>query len=84
MSPWIQYTLARLGIFAVTFVVLLLIGTGWLMSAIYATLISLALSVLFLGKLRTRIARDIERRVRKPAKDVDSAVEDDQLDSSKN
>jgi cytochrome c-type biogenesis protein CcmH/NrfG len=83
MSPWIQYTLARLGIFVVTFLVLLLVGTGWLLSAIFAALISLALSVLFLGNLRAVVAKELERRIRKPEKDRDSAVEDDQLDSTK-
>ncbi len=84
MSPWITYTLARLGFFAASLVILLLVGTGWIWGAIFATLISFALSVLLLGGLRQRIASDIQRRVEKPATDIDSDVEDDQIDSAKN
>lgn len=84
MSPWITYTLARLGFFVVALVLLLISGTGWLLGAIFATLISLSLSVIFLGKLRQRIALDIQRRVEKPTADIDSDVEDSQIDSAKN
>ena len=84
MSPWITYTLARLGIFVVALVFLLVLGTGWIWGAVFATLISLALSVLFLSGLRQHIANDIQRRVEKPTTDIDSDVEDDQIDSAKN
>jgi hypothetical protein len=84
MSPWITYTLARLGFFSASLVILLLVGTGWVWGAIFATLISFALSVLLLGGLRHRIASDIRRRVEKPATDIDSDVEDDQIDSATN
>ena len=84
MSPWITYTLARLGIFVIALVTLLVLGTGWIWGAIFATLISLALSVLLLSGLRQRIAKDIQRRVEKPTPDIDSNVEDDQIDSAKN
>ena len=83
MSPWITYTLARLGIFVVALVTLLVLGTGWIWGVIFATLISLALSVLLLSGLRQRIAKDIQRRVEKPTPDIDSNVEDDQIDSAK-
>jgi hypothetical protein len=84
MSPWITYTLARLGFFVVALVVLLVLGTGWVWSAVFATLISLALSVLLLSGLRQRIAKDIQRRVEKPPTDIDSNVEDNQIDSAQN
>ncbi len=84
MSPWIQYTAARLGIFIGALTVCLLLGTGWIFGAIYATLIALALSVLFLGGLRRRIAADLQRRVEKPEKDKDSDVEDNQIDAASN
>jgi hypothetical protein len=84
MSPWITYTLARLGFFIVALVVLLVLGTGWIWGAVFATLISLALSVLLLSGLRQRIANDIQRRVEKPPTDIDSDVEDDQIDSAQN
>jgi hypothetical protein len=84
MSPWITYTLARLGFFVVSLVILLIVGTGWIWGAIFATLISFALSVLLLSGLRRQIANDIQRRVEKPTTDKDSDVEDDQIDSAKN
>ena len=84
MSPWITYTLARLGFFIVALGVLLILGTGWVWSAVFATLISLALSVLLLSGLRQRIAKDIQCRVEKPPTDIDSDVEDDQIDSAQN
>jgi hypothetical protein len=84
MSPWIQYTLARLGLFLVPLVIMVAIGVGWLWSSIFATLISLALSVLFLNPLRARLSTEIVKRVQKPAPDVDADIEDSQIDSAKN
>ena len=79
MKPWVVYTGARLGLFVGTLVILLLVGTGWIMGTIFATGISLALSVLFLGGLRQKVADGIRTRVEKPEKDEDASVEDDQL-----
>lgn len=79
MKPWVVYTAVRLGMFIVALVILLLVGTGWIMGAVFATGISLALSVLFLGGLRQKVADSIQRRVEKPEKDEDSTVEDEQL-----
>ena len=84
MPPWIKYTLARVGLFAVAFTVLVLIGTGWILGAVFATLIALALSVLLLGGLRQRVADDIRRRVEHKTTDVDSTIEDDQVDAGSN
>lgn len=79
MKPWVVYTVARLGLFLVALGVLLLVGTGWIWGTIFATGISLALSVLFLGGLRQRVADSIRNRVERPEKDVDSSVEDGQI-----
>jgi len=84
MSPWIQYTLARLGLFLVPLVIMVAIGVGWLWSSIFATLISLALSVLFLNPLRARLSTEIVNRVQKPSPDIDADIEDSQIDSAKN
>lgn len=83
MSPWIQYTLARLGLFLVPLVIMIAIGVGWLWSSIFATLISLALSVLFLNPLRARLSTEIVQRVNKPVADSDADIEDSQIDSAK-
>lgn len=84
MNPWIQYTLARLGLFLVPLVIMIALGVGWLWSSIFATLISLALSVLFLNPLRARLSVEIVKRVEKPAPDIDADIEDSQIDSAKN
>ena len=84
MPPWIQYTLARIGLFVIAYAVLVLIGTGWILGAVFATLIALALSVLLLGGLRQRVADDIRRRVEHKTTDVDSTIEDDQVDAGSN
>jgi hypothetical protein len=84
MNPWIQYTLARLGLFLVPLVILIAIGVGWLWSSIFSALIALALSILFLNPLRARLSTEITKRVQKPAPDIDSDIEDSQIDSAKN
>jgi hypothetical protein len=83
MNPWIQYTLARLGLFLIPLVIMVAIGVGWLWSSIFATLIALSLSVLFLNPLRARLSTAIAQRVQKPAPDLDSDIEDSQIDSAK-
>jgi hypothetical protein len=80
MNPWLTYVLARLGIFVVALAVLVIVGVDWGWSTVFATLIALALSLLFLGPLRQRAADDLQRRTEKPAADTDSAAEDAQLD----
>lgn len=82
MKPWLLYTVARLGIFLVTLVILLLLGTGWVWGSVFATAIALALSVLLLGSLRQQVADSVRNRIERPAQDEDSATEDDQLDRS--
>ena len=84
MKPWVLYTAARVGMFLVTLAILLLLGTGWILGAVFATAISLALSVLFLGGLRQQVADALRNRVEKPQRDADSATEDDQIDRSTN
>ncbi len=84
MKPWVLYTAARLGMFLVALTLLLLLGTGWVYGTIFATAISLSLSILFLGGLRQRVADSIRTLVEKPVRDSDSATEDDQLDRSSN
>ena len=82
MKPWLVYTAARLGMFLAALSVLVLVGTGWIWGAIFATAISLALSVLFLGSLRQKVADSLQQRVERPAQDTDSATEDAQLGDS--
>jgi len=83
MSPWIQYTLARLGLFLVPLVIMIALGVGWLWSSIFATLMSLALSFLLLNPLRARLSPEIAKKVQTPTPDKDSEVEDSQIESAK-
>ena len=79
MNQWLSYVLARLGIFGLALAVLVLVGVDWGWAAVFATLIALALSLLFLGSLRQGAASDLQRRTEKPAPDGDSTTEDAQL-----
>ena len=80
MNHWLPFILARLGVFVLALAVLVLVGVDWGWSAVFATLIALALSLLLLGPLRQRAADDLQRRTAKPKKDDDSVTEDEQLD----
>ncbi len=77
------YSLVRLGIFAVTLVVLLLAAVpGWL-AAILAAIIGFCVAYIFFGRLRAAVARDFaERRARSNSeKDTDSDAEDLESDT---
>jgi membrane protein implicated in regulation of membrane protease activity len=80
MNHWLAYIVARLGIFIIALAVLVLLGVDWGWSAVFATLIALALSLLLLGSFRQRAADDLQRRTEKPEPDNDSVTEDEQLD----
>ena len=86
VRPWLQYTLARLGLFVAIFVILLVFGVeGWL-SAIFATVIALCISYLALGRLRQRVADDLTARRQGTATptlaETDAAAEDAQIDAA--
>lgn len=51
-KAWLVYILLRLVFFAVPFAVLMLIGWPWWLALLIATLVALALSVIFLSKQR--------------------------------
>lgn len=76
MSPWIQYTLLRLGLFGVTLGLLLAIQLDWWWAAIVATVVSMTVSYIFFGTLRDAVAVDLAARRAKPAADPDAAAED--------
>lgn len=84
MRSWLIYALVRLGVFVVTLGVLLLVGAGWIPGAIFATLIALVISIMFLGPLRERVARDMQHRVEKPTREADAEIEDSQIDDASN
>lgn len=93
MSPWIQYTLVRLGIFAAVFAVLYLVLPTPLESVnvvgfaaivvvtLIAAIIALTLSYMFLGRLRDAVALDLVSRRASPATDPDADAEDADVDN---
>lgn len=85
VSPWFRYSLIRLGLFAGTFSLLLVLGIVWWASALFATVISFMVSYIFFAKLRSEVAEDLATRVRNSKKiDDDSAIEDGEIDSKGN
>jgi hypothetical protein len=76
VSPWIQYTLLRLGIFGAALGLLLAIGLDWWWAAIVATIISMTVSYIFFGALRDAVAVDLAARRQRPAVDADAEAED--------
>ena len=85
MSPWIRYSLIRLGLFGATFSLLMVLGIIWWASALFATAISFTVSYIFFYRLRTQVAADFAQRVSKSRDtDQDSAIEDGDIDSEGN
>ena len=85
VSPWFRYSLIRLGLFAGTFSLLLVLGIVWWASALFATAISFTVSYIFFAKLRSAVAEDLATRVRNSKRvDDDSAIEDGEIDSEGN
>lgn len=81
----VQYSLLRLGIFVLLFVVLLNLGLGILFSGICGLLISWAVGYLFFNNLRIAAgeqmaARFGPRRTRSRAEESDNAAEDEQAE----
>jgi Protein of unknown function (DUF4229) len=75
--PWIVFTVLRLLLFVVPLVVSSLLGADLALAAILAAIIALALSVIFLPRLRTAMANDVASRIgKKPAPTSDEEAED--------
>jgi divalent metal cation (Fe/Co/Zn/Cd) transporter len=82
VTPWIRYSLIRLGLFGATFSILFFLGIVWWASALFATAISFTVSYIFFEALRSEVAEDLAKRVEKSrTTDDDSAIEDGALDS---
>ncbi|MCS5732194.1 DUF4229 domain-containing protein [Herbiconiux daphne] len=90
-QTWLVYTLLRLGVFAVTLTVLILLQiTPWIATVIGA-LISLCISIIFLRKPREEASKTLyeARNNRHQAarataqKSEDEDVEDDAVDNAK-
>lgn len=76
MSPWIQYTLLRLGLFGASLGVLLAVGIDWWWAAIVASVIAMTVSYIFFSSLRDAVALDLHARRNRGAVDPDAEAED--------
>jgi uncharacterized membrane protein len=77
VPAWIPYTLVRVGLFALVFVVLMLVGLeGWL-AAIIAAVLAFLVSYIFVRGLRARVAAELAAARANTDKRPDEAVEDD-------
>ncbi|MEP6482067.1 MAG: DUF4229 domain-containing protein [Rhodoglobus sp.] len=84
MKPWLQYSLIRLGVFAVALTVLILVGLEPVPAAIIAALLGLCVGYIFFGSLRARVVAELAQRraaVTPPRKDADAEAEDARIDS---
>lgn len=74
------YTSARIGTFAVIFIVLRFIPTiNVYIAAGIAAVLALLISYIFFGRLRAGVAENIARRREAPERDHDADAEDDLL-----
>lgn len=76
-SPWIIYTVTRLGLFFGIFIVLALFSFNPFFSAIIAALVSFALSLVFLDNQRRAISEKLHKT---SSKDADSDYENELMD----
>ena len=82
MTPWVRYSIIRIGLFAALFAVLMVTGIEWWISALVATVMAFSISYIFFVRQRDALARDLARRVeRKSSSDDDAAAEDDAIAS---
>ena len=82
MTPWISYTLIRLGLFGSLFAILMVLGLEWWLSAILATIMAFALAYIFFYRQRLALAEDLKARVeRSQNPDPDAQAEDDAIAS---
>jgi hypothetical protein len=77
MTPWVRYSLIRIGLFAALFAILMVTGIEWWISALVATVMAFSLSYIFFVRQRDALARDLAARVeRKKQPDLDAIAED--------
>ena len=74
MPAWLQYTLIRLGVFAIALTALLLLQVHWLLAAIIAAVIGFCVGYIFFRDLRIRMATELAAaRARSPRGDDEDA-----------
>ena len=85
-NAWANYLFIRIGLFVGVLVILLLLNVEQFAAAIFAAVISLAISLLFFNRQRNAVSeavyRAIEKRRLKGEEDADSDHENAQLDAA--
>lgn len=80
MFAWLTYSLTRLGIFAVVFVLLYFVGITWWVSAIFAAVVSFTAAYIFLADTRKQmvdsVRQGLESRQTAAQVDQDALAED--------
>ena len=76
MRPWIAYTLVRVGLFAVFFALLYLIGLQWWLAAVLAAALGFLVAYIFFRGLRGKVAGEIATARANTDKRPDEVVED--------
>jgi hypothetical protein len=84
-NAWLNYILIRLGLFVGVLVVLIAIGLDKFVSALFAAMISLAISLIFFTKQRDRVSEAVYSRIKRNdttgSDDAESDLENAALDS---
>jgi cytochrome c oxidase assembly factor CtaG len=76
MRPWIAYTLVRVGLFALFFTVLYVIGLDWWLAALLAAALGFLVAYIFFRGLRGRVAGEFAAARANTDKRPDELVED--------
>ena len=87
-NAWLNYILIRVGLFVGVLVILIALGQDKFISAIFAAIISLAISLIFFSKQRDRVSEAVYKRINKNDKqggsdDAESDLENSILDAKK-
>ena len=76
VSPWIRYSLVRLGVFGGVFALLYSVGVRWWIALIFATILSFTVAYIFMGTTRRALSQQLGERLRKNTPDSDAEAED--------
>ncbi len=76
VSPWIRYSLVRLGVFGGVFALLYSLDIRWWLALIFATVLSFTVAYIFMGETRRAMSQQLGERLRKNAPDSDAEAED--------
>ena len=79
---FIAYTALRLAVFLVPLVVIYALSRNAIVSAVLATIIGFALSMILLARQRASVAQQLQERTGTRRRVTDEAVEDEAVDGS--